>query len=1018
MTLAVGTLMAGHVAGSVEFRILGPLEITAGSSRLEVSGTRQQVVLATLLLHVNKTVSVPRLLEAVYGEQPPSTSRSQVQISVSALRRMFSAHCRSPVIETRDTGYIIQSTTDQLDYAQFTDLVERARSSRDAGHLEQAVARYRSALRLWRGPALDGILSRLVLDGASRLDEQRVSVNEDRISIELLLGRHREMVGELTELIAEFPLRERLHRQLMLALYRCDRTAEALQAYRQARQTFIDELGIEPGEPLRQLEYAILTADPSLDQPDGPVSAWPPQRQAPCLLPADIADFTGRAMQVEQIQRNLILAAEDTTRLAVPVVVIAGKGGVGKTTIAVHASHGIADRFPDGQLFADLRGASAQPTSPIEVLERFLRALGMPGAQIPDGLDERAEAYRNLLANRKVLVVLDDSASEVQVSPLLPGRPTSAVVITSRSRLTGLAGAAHVDVDVLDADRSLELLAHIVGADRVRSQALAAAEIAELCGRLPLALRIAGARLSARPHWSLQQLVDRLADETRRLDELRHGNLGFRASISLTYENVGEQTRRLFRLLALLDLPTFSGWLSAALLGQPVSVAQDMLDDLVGVQLIETTGVGSGVHSQYRFHDLIRVFARERLAAEDLPAERRAALERALGALLHLADDAHRRLYGGDYVRLSSDAQRWPLPEWLVEQLTADPLSWYENERATLVSGVRQAAQAGLAGLCWSLALSAVTLFESRVYLDDWRKTHEIALEAAQQAQDARGQAAVLYSTGSLQMVQQQFADAHESLTAAVELFGGIGDDQGTALAVRHLAFIDRLSGRLDEAARQYERVLDVFRRTDDQAAAAHVLHNIAQIELDRGQPAKAQGLLAEALRLSQAAQSGRVEAQVLYRIGEAHLAAGEPALAIGVFEQALGKVRDTADPIGEAYALHGIGVAKIRQGDFGEAHGALLRARALADSAQERLVEGRALLGLCELALASGDPGLAVSYGQQASGVFRAMGAPLEKARAQELLASAHAAGGDAQAAAAARAAAHALRGQSPGAA
>ena len=565
--------MAVTVANSVEFRILGPLEITAGSSRLEVSGTRQQVVLATLLLNANRTVSLTRLLEAVYGERLPSTSRSQVQISVSALRRMFSAHCGTPVIGTRDAGYIVEAAADQLDCARFTDLVARARASRDDGHLEQAVAYYRSALRLWRGPALDGIESRLVQDAASRLDEQRVSVNEARISLELQLGRHSEMVGELTELIAQFPLRERLREQLMLALHRCDRTAEALQAYRQARQTFIDELGIEPGAPLKQLEYAILTADPRLNPPDGPVPAWATRQQAPCLLPADIADFTGRAKQVEQIRQNLIIAAEDRTRLAVPVVVITGKGGVGKTTIAVHASHGIADRFPDGQLFADLRGASAQPAAPMEVLERFLRALGMPGAHIPDGLDERAEAYRNLLASRRVLVVLDDSASESQVSPLMPGRPTSAVIITSRSRLTGLAGAVRLDTDVLDADKSLDLLARIVGTDRVRGQAQAAAEIAALCGHLPLALRIAGARLSARPHWSLQQLVDRLADETRRLDELRHGNLGFRASISLTYENADEQTRRLFRLLALLDVPTFSGWLGAALLGQPVSLA-------------------------------------------------------------------------------------------------------------------------------------------------------------------------------------------------------------------------------------------------------------------------------------------------------------------------------------------------------------------------------------------------------------------------------------------------------------
>jgi DNA-binding SARP family transcriptional activator len=1003
--------MAVSTVDAVEFRILGPLEITAGHGHVEVSGTRQRVVLATLLLNVNRTVSSGRLLEAVYGERLPPTSRSQLQIAVSALRRVFSATCGTPVIETRGVGYIIEAPASQLDYARFTELITRARACRDEDHLEQAAAHYRSALRLWRGPALDGIESRLVQEAASRLDEQRVSVNEDRISVELLLGRHGEMVGELTELIAEYPLRERLHAQLMLALYRCGRTAEALQAYQQARQTIVDELGIEVGEPLQQLEYAILTGDPGLDPQSRSASAWSPRQQAPCLLPADIADFTGRLKQVEEI-RNDLMAAQDEARLAVPIVVITGKGGVGKTTIAVHASHGIAGHFPDGQLFADLRGASAHPAGPMEVLERFLRALGVPGTQIPDGLDERAEAYRNLLAGRRILVVLDDAAGESEILPLLPGRATSAVVITSRSRLTGLAGAARLTVDVLDADKSLDLLGRIIGTDRVRGQARAAAQIAELCGHLPLALRIAGARLSARPHWSLAELVSRLTDETRRLDELRHGNLGFRANISLSYESVDGQARRLFRLLALLDVPVFCGWVTAALLDQPVRLAQDLLDDLVAAQLIETTGSGAGPDTQYRFHDLIRVFARERLAAEEKPAARRAALERALGALLYLADEAHSRLYGGDYVRLSSDVRRWILPGSLVEQLTADPLSWYETERVALISGVRQAAQAGLAGLCWNLAVTAVSLYESRVYLDDWRETHETALEATRQSGDTRGQAAILYSLGSLHMLEQRFSAASELLAEAAELFAGIGDDQGIALVVRHLAFLDRLGGRLDEAAGRYERALVVFRAMGDQAAAAHVLHNIAQVELDRGQPVRAQGLLAEALRLSKSAPSGRVEAQVLYRIGEAHLAAGELDLAIGAFEQALRKVRDTADPIGEAYALHGIGVAKARHGDFGEARSLLLRAQALAGAAGERLAEGRALLGLAELSLASGDPAQAVGYGEQASGVFRSIGVPLEEARAQELLSGAHAARGDTHAAARARAAARALRG------
>ena len=982
-----------------------------GAERLELGGTRQQIVLATLLLSANSLVTVGRLQEAIYGEDLPPTSRSQVQISVSSLRRLFASHGHATTITTRARGYVIEVGTGQLDSRRFEELVAAARAARGAGHLDRAAASYRDALRLWRGPALEGIDSQLLQAAASRLDEQRITATEDRIDLELELGRHHELVGELTELVEEFPLREQLRRQLMLALYRCDRTAEALQVYRQARKTMINELGIEPGERLQRLEHAILSSDPALDPPAGPVRIQPVQQQVPGLLPADIADFTGRTEHVNQIHQCLIRASGQEARLAVPVVVIVGKGGVGKTSIAVHASHGVARHFPDGQLFADLHGGAAHPVGPMQVLERFLRALGMPGSQIPDGLDERAEAYRNLLADRKILVVLDDAVGEGQVSPLLPGSGAAAVIVTSRSRLAGLAGATRIEADVLDAGQSLELLGRVAGGARIQTQARAAVAVAELCAHLPLALRIAGARLAARPHWSIQQLADRLADETHRLDELRHGDMSVRPSISLTYEQASEQARRLFRRLALLDLPVFSSWMSAALLDQPLADAEDLLDDLVSAQLVETTGTGSGVHNHYRFHELIRVFARERLAAEEPAADRKAALERALGALLYLAEAAHRRDAGGDHLLLQSDALRWPLPGRLVTQLISDHLSWYERERTALVAGVRQAAQAGFAELCWSLAHSSETLFESRAYFDDWRETVDIALEATRKARQVRGQAAMLYSRGGFHLAQQRFESARRDHNAAAQLFQDAGDDQGFALVMRDLAFIDRLSGRDDDATRRYDQALAIFRRTGNQVAAAYVLQNLAQVKLARHDVDSAKDLLSEALSLVQIAPGSRVEAQVLYAMGEANLQAGELARAVGMFQQALAIVRDRGDLIGEAYVLRGMGAANVRQGEFGQARSALQRALELAGSAGERLAEARALHGLSELALTSGDPGQAVVLAQQASGVFRGMSAALYEARALTLLSEAHVALGDSAAARSASAQAAALR-------
>ncbi|MEH1014227.1 BTAD domain-containing putative transcriptional regulator [Micromonospora sp. CPCC 206060] len=997
----------------MELRILGPLEVVANGNRLDLGGHRQQVVLASLALEANRLVPIARLVEAIYGEDLPPTSRVQVQICVSALRRLFAAHGYPDAIVTRSGGYLLRVDDGALDLHRYEELLTQARQARDDNRTEEAVRQYRSALGLWRGTAMEGLDSRLIQSAVTRLTERRISVNEDCLELELELGRHRDLVAELTDLVEEYPLRERLRGQLMLALYRSGRQAEALEAYRVARRRLIDELGLEPNEWLQQLQHAILTSDARLNLATPPLEAGlatpatptdPPRRPSapgvaepaavvPCLLPTDIADFTGRAKQTDAIEQQFALAAENPAHLAVPVIVMAGKPGVGKTTLAVHVSHRVAARYPDGQLFADLHGRTSQQVSPTQVLERFLRVLGVPGTGIPHGLEERAEMYRDLLSDRKMLIVLDNAGGEDQILPLLPGTPHSAVLITSRSRLTGLPGAIHIDLDVFDTRHSVELLSRIAGAPRVAREAGAATELAELCGHLPLALRIAGARLSARPHWSVGQLVERLENEARRLDELKHSGMGIRASISLTYDSMAEDARRLFRLLAVLDFPHFSGWVGAALLDQPLTEAQDLLDDLADAQLIETVGTGNGLHSHYRFHDLIRVFARERLAAEESTADRQDALERVLGALLLVCERAHRGVYGGDYLKLHSDARRWPLPDRLVAQLVDPPLSWFERERLTIVAAVRQAARAGFVEHCWDLALTAVTLFESRIYLNDWRETHRIALAAAQQEGNDRATAAMLYSTGSLHIVEQRFDEARKRLEAAAELFRDSADCQGAALVMRNIAFIDRMCGNFEAATDRYERALEIFRQGGDLVAAAYVLHSLAQIKLETGDIDTARRLLPEALELSRRAGSRRVEAQVLHRLGDAYLQAGEPGAAAEAFGQALIVVQDIGDPVGEAYALHGLGIAHLRTGETIESGTALQTALRLASTAGERLIEARVSLALGELALACGNPPQAVVHLHRALGLFRAIQAPLFEYRVLAMLTDAYAA-------------------------
>ncbi|MGW0810985.1 BTAD domain-containing putative transcriptional regulator [Nonomuraea sp. NPDC002799] len=961
---------------------------------MDLGGTRQQTAMALLLLDTGRAVSMARLMEAVYGDDPPTTSRAQIQICISALRRLFASRGRPDIIITQPQGYAVSVPDDEYDARRFEILIAQARKKRKERKLDEAVTRYREALALWRGPALEGIQSRLVQSMALRLDEDRVSANEDCIDLELDLGRHHELVSELTALVEEQPLRERLRGQLMLALYRSGRQAEALQAYRRARQTIVDELGIEPNEQLQQLEHAILTSAPSLNPPaPAPSVVLTPdvQQAVPRLLPTDIADFSGRTKQVDEILERLVTVAGDRSGYAVPIIALVGKPGIGKSTIAVHASHRVAEHYPDGQLFADLHAGSSRPVSPRHVLERFLRALGVRGEAMPEGLEERAEMYRALLADRRVLTVLDDVGSESQVLPLLPGAHSSAVIISSRSRLAGLPGAIHIDVEIFDSAQSLDLLSSIAGAERVQSEPEATMALATLCGHLPLALRIAGARLAARPHWSVEQLVDRLLDETRRLDELKHGDMGIRASISLTYESVGEDARRLFRRLAILDSPIFSAWTAVALLDRRIDEGQDLLDELADAQLVETTGTGRGLHTQYRFHDLIRVFARERLAAEETAAERGAALARVLSGLLSLVDAARRREYE-DWMLLGAP-MAWSLPDALVERLVEEPLAWFERERTNLVSGIRQAAQAGFTEICWGLAIGAATFFQSRVYFDDWRDTQRIALAAAREAGDRRGQAIMLYNTGGLASSEQRYDDARHDLESAIDLFAEIGDERGLGVVLANRGYLDLMTGRFEEAATHFERALELSRRSGSPSITIYVLNNLAQVKLECDDAEAAARLLSEARELVPQGVGSRVQSLVLFRLGQAHLRQDEPRRAVEVLEEALAAIQETGDPRGEAYVLHCMGLAWLNLGEFEEAGSRLRHALLLANTSGDRLAKGRALAGLSELLLAEGNPAEAVTCLGQALEQFGMVSVPLDEARVLSMLGDAHAA-------------------------
>ncbi|MFI6501237.1 BTAD domain-containing putative transcriptional regulator [Nonomuraea typhae] len=930
-----------------------------------------------LLLEPGRVVTTGRLIEALYGDEPPKTADAQVQICISQLRSWFAKYTDSEVIVTHSAGYLIRIPEDCLDLTRFRRHITRGREAARAQDLEGAVNEFRAGLALWRGEALEGINSRRVQAAATRHNEERFVALQECIDLELRLQRHHELLGELKELVAVHPLREELHMQLALALYRADRQVEALEVLRNVQYTLVEEHGLSPGEELRQLEQAILSQDPSLAAP-----ASEPTKIVPHQLPAAPSNFVGRDEVIREVRDHLVNPGQ-VHRAA--VVMVTGPGGVGKTALAVHAAHKAREEFPDGQLYVHLRDADGHPVPAEQVLERLLRSLGVAPSVLPSGIVELGTMYRSVMANRRVLVVLDDAASARQILPLVPAEPRCALLVTSRRSVIGLHGAHHVDLDVFDETTSLELLSQVIGEARVMTQEAAARRLADACGHLPLGLGIVAAKLSMRQHWPIDQMVRRLADERRRLDELILGDASVRATISISCQELDPPAARLVLLLGALDEVDFAGWIAGPLLDMDPYVATDILETLVEERLVDIV-VRDDQQVRYRLHDLTRTYVRELLAREIPLEEQEEALHRLLRCWLHLAGRAHRQAYGGDYTILHSAVEPWTLPEELVESLITDPIEWFQAELTNLVSGVHQAARLGLHELCWDLAVTSVTLFETRSYRQAWRETHEIAWGAVRRAGDKRGEAVVRYSLSGLELVEQRLAEAQQNLEAARAWFEASGDIHGRGLVLRHLAFIERTKGQYSVAQDWYEQALKDLRGAGDLVGEAHVLRNIAQIHLESGRPEEAEPYLRDSLAICVRTGSSRIEAQVRYRLGEAMLTRGRLTEAEESFDAALLTATSMNDSIGEAFALLGIGRVRLAQSDFVGAQPLLGDALMAACLGGSQLCEGQSLLALAELALAGNDPEAAGVRLDRAEAIFTDIEAKVWRARVDEL--------------------------------
>ncbi|MCB5170179.1 winged helix-turn-helix domain-containing protein [Streptomyces bambusae] len=906
-------------AGGARFAVLGPVRAWRGDEALASGSPQQRALLAALLLRDGRTATAPELIDAIWGEDPPSQALAAVRTYASRLRKILAPG----VLESDAGGYAIRTSPTALDLGVARGLAAEAERARTQGDRSRARALLGKALALWDGEPLAGVPGPYADYERTRLTEWRFQLLETRLDLDLDLGSHAEAVSELTALTAAHPLRERLRELLMLALYRSGRQAEALAVYADTRRLLAEELGVDPRPQLAELQQRILRADTELARAAEPSPAAPVLVR-PAQLPATVPDFTGRAAFVDELTG--ILTADGTDGQVMAVSALAGIGGVGKTTLAVHVAHAARPHFPDGQLYVDLQGSDSRSLEPEAVLAAFLRSLGIPAHAIPDSAAERAALYRSTLDGRRVLVLLDNARDAAQVRPLLPGTAGCAALVTSRVRMAGLAGAHLVDLDVMSPDEALQLFTRIVGEERVQAERQAALAVVGACGFLPLAIRIAASRLAARRTWTVSVLADKLADERRRLDELQTGDLAVKATFELGYGQLEPAQARAFRLLGLADGPDISLPAAAAVLDLPAHDAEDLLEALVDCSLLESAAAG-----RYRFHDLVRLYARACAERDEQPpAERDAALSRLLDFYLATAAGVYALERPGD--RLVAHLAPTGYPGLVLPDRHA-AMDWLYTEANPLLACVRQTAvRTGAPAdelrravdLLWAAKdllesgansrqyeAAALALRDTAVAAGDphaegrvrttLTNVHLVAGRFAEADDEAR-QATVLARAagdpaplcwapndrGIIALYEGRHADGERYLREAIENFHADGNDIGEASALCNLSRIEASLGHLGVAIDLAERGIALYDRMGLTLRLANGRYALGIVLSQAGRLTEALAQLTEALALFRDNRQPLWEGITHYRIAEAHLAAGQATLAASHAEQAI----------------------------------------------------------------------------------------------------------------------------------
>ncbi|MFE4665282.1 BTAD domain-containing putative transcriptional regulator [Streptomyces sp. NPDC056716] len=871
---AEGPVDAGGPGGGLRFGVLGPVRAWRGEEALATGSPQQRALLAALLLREGRTATAAELIDALWGEDPPSQALAALRTYASRLRKVLDPG----VLVSESGGYAIRRIgAGTLDLAVAQELAAQAEKARGAGDLLHARDVLGRALALWDGEPLAGVPGPYADAQRVRLEEWRLQLLESRLDMDLEQGCHAEAVSELTALTAAHPLRERLRELLMLALYRSGRQAEALAVYADTRRLLREELGVDPRAGLRELQERILRADPALAEPSAPVAGPATAPVRPAQLPATVPDFTGRAGFVQELSQ--VLGAAEGRVMALSAV--AGIGGVGKTTLAVHVAHRSRAVFPDGQLYIDLQGAGPRAAEPEAVLGAFLRALGTQDAAIPDTLEERAALYRSVLDGRRVLVLLDNARDAAQVRPLLPGTEGCAALVTSRVRMVDLAGAHLVDLDVMSPEEALALFTKIVGEERVRSEREAALDVVGACGFLPLAIRIAACRLAARRTWTVSVLAAKLADERRRLDELRAGDLAVKATFELGYGQLEPAQARAFCLLGLADGPDISLAAAAALLDLPPEDTEDLLESLVDTSLLE-----SAAPARYRFHDLVRLYARDCAErGEQPPGERERAMSRALDFYLATAARIYAMERPGD--RLMDHLEPTAYDGLCFASANA-ALDWLYTEGECLLAAVRQAVTTDRLRRGVDLLWAAKDLAESGANARQYEAAAVAACEAARAAGDPRAEGRARTTLTNALLVSGRIQQAAEQARLAMERAVQAQDPAAASWAANDRGLTAMHEGRFREAEVFFEEAIRGYRGWDNRAGEATTLFNLSRAHLALDDVARA----VEIARSGLAVMSGLGRTMRLanghYALGMALAKAGRTPDALAQFGDAV----------------------------------------------------------------------------------------------------------------------------------